>query len=191
MSATYSSTTSQVFDVIVIGAGPVGETLAGLVAAEGLRTVLVEHDLVGGDCAYYACKPSKALLRPVEIAANTQHLEGIASTRVVADDLLSRRDHLVSSYDDSGQKQTLESAGITVVRGHGRLNGERTVEVHGADGATQTLHADRSCRDCHHRYHTEYSTGIRGCTGVGFTRCDRSARGTGPVDYHWWGTSGV
>lgn len=144
MSATYSSTTSQVFDVIVIGAGPVGETLAGLVAAEGLRTVLVEHDLVGGDCAYYACKPSKALLRPVEIAANTQHLEGIASTRVVADDLLSRRDHLVSSYDDSGQKQTLESAGITVVRGHGRLNGERTVEVHGADGATQTLHADRA-----------------------------------------------
>lgn len=143
MSETAESTTAQ-FDVIIIGAGPVGETFAGAIAAEGVRTAIVEHDLVGGDCAYYACKPSKALLRPVEVAANTQHLSGVGSSRVIADDLLSRRDNLVSNYDDSGQKKNLESSGITVVRGHGRLNGERTVEVHGTNGDTQTLHADRA-----------------------------------------------
>src|SRR5699024_1491117 len=129
---------------IIIGAGPVGETLAGLVAAEGLSTAIVEHDLVGGECAYYACKPSKALLRPIEVAANTQHLQGIDSAQVVPEALLARRDALVSHYDDSGQKQTLEAAGITVIRGHGRLNGERSVEVHGTDGTTQTLRADRA-----------------------------------------------
>lgn len=143
MSETAESTTAQ-FDVIIIGAGPVGETFAGAIAAEGVRTAIVEHDLVGGDCAYYACKPSKALLRPVEVAANTQHLSGVGSSRVIADDLLSRRDNLVSNYDDSGQKKNLESSGITVVRGHGRLNGERTVEVHGTNGDTQILHADRA-----------------------------------------------
>ena len=144
MPETASSTTNQQFDLIVIGAGPVGEELAGIVAAEGQRTAIVEHDLVGGDCAYYACKPSKALLRPLEVAANTRHLEGVSNSEVIADDLLSRRDNLVSNYDDSGQKRKLEASGITVVRGHGRLNGERTVEVHGADGATQTLHATRA-----------------------------------------------
>ena len=144
MSETVSSAPPQEFDVIVLGAGPVGETLAGKVAAEGLRTAIVEHDLVGGDCAYYACKPSKALLRPIEVAANTQQLQGLDSSQVLPDALISRRDALVSNYDDSGQKQTLEAAGITVVRGHGRLHGERTVEVHGSDGTTQTLRADRA-----------------------------------------------
>ena len=143
MSASPSSTTQQEFDLIVLGAGPIGETLAGIVATAGLRTAIVEHDLVGGDCAFYACKPSKALLRPLEVAANTQQLGGVDSAEVVADDLLSRRDNLVSNYDDSGQKKALETLDITVVRGHGQLNGERTVEVHSADGATQTLHAER------------------------------------------------
>lgn len=142
MSETVSSAAPQEFDVIVLGAGPVGETLAGKVAAEGLRTAIVEHDLVGGDCAYYACKPSKALLRPIEVAANTQQLQGLDSSRVIPEALISRRDALVSNYDDSGQKQTLEAAGITVVRGHGRLHGERTVEVDGSDSTTHTLHAE-------------------------------------------------
>lgn len=144
MSATDSTTETQEFDLIVLGAGPIGETLALAVAKQGLKPVIVEHDLVGGDCAYYACKPSKALLRPVEVAATTQHLRGVGSSRVGADDLLKRRDEQVSNYDDSGQEESLESSGVTVVRGHGQLNGERTVEVHGSDGAAQTLRATRS-----------------------------------------------
>lgn len=144
MSATTASSTQQEFNLIVIGAGPIGETLALAVAAEGLSVAIVEHDLVGGDCAYYACKPSKALLRPVEIAATAHQVQGVEQTRLVADEMLARRDAVVSDYDDSAQKASLESSGVTVVRGHGRLQGERTVEVHGTDGATQTLYADRA-----------------------------------------------
>src|SRR5699024_11523122 len=91
MSESASPTPHQQFDLIIIGAGPVGETLAGLVAAEGLSTAIVEHDLVGGECAYYACKPSKALLRPIEVAANTQHLQVIDSAPDVPAALLVRR----------------------------------------------------------------------------------------------------
>ncbi|MDN5838235.1 MAG: NAD(P)/FAD-dependent oxidoreductase [Yaniella sp.] len=144
MSATSSTTAEQEFDLIVLGAGPIGETLALAVAKQGLKPAIVEHDLVGGDCAYYACKPSKALLRPIEVAATTQHLRGVENSHVGADDLLTRRDEQVSNYDDSGQKKSLESAGVTVVRGHGQLNGERTVEVHGSDGTTQTLRTTRA-----------------------------------------------
>lgn len=144
MSVTSSSTTQQQFDLIVVGAGPIGETLALAVAAEGHTTAIVEHDLVGGDCAYYACKPSKALLRPVEIAATTQNVQGVERARAVADEMLARRDAKVSDYDDAAQKESLESSGVTVVRGHGELNGERTVQVHESNGGTRTLHADRA-----------------------------------------------
>lgn len=104
MSATSSTTAEQEFDLIVLGAGPIGETLALAVAKQGLRPAIVEHDLIGGDCAYYACKPSKALLHPIEVAATTQHLRGVNDSHVGADDLLTRRDEQVSNYDDSGQK---------------------------------------------------------------------------------------
>lgn len=143
MSTTSPTNTENRYDVIVIGAGPVGETLAEKVVANGLSAALVEHDLVGGDCAYYACKPSKALLRPIQIAKASQHLTGVRPTTIVADDLLARRNEKVSHYHDAAQKWTMEDLGITVVRGHGRLNGERSVEVHGSDGATHTLHANR------------------------------------------------
>ena len=132
------------FELIVIGAGPIGEVLAQAVAAEGMSTAIVEHDLVGGDCAYYACKPSKALLRPIQVAHESQHLAGVQSANVVADDLLTRRNAQVSEYDDSAQKQALEDSGVTVVRGHGRLTGEKTVEVHASDGSTRSLQAQRA-----------------------------------------------
>ena len=144
MTAADTATTAQEFDLIVLGAGPIGETLALAVAKHGLNPAIVEHDLVGGDCAYYACKPSKALLRPIEVAATTKHLRGVETSHVGADELLKRRDEQVSNYDDSGQEESLESAGVTVVRGHGQLSGERAVEVHGRDGGTQTLRASRA-----------------------------------------------
>lgn len=136
--------TDHQYDLIVIGAGPVGETVAQTVAGSGSSVALVEHDLVGGDCAYYACKPSKALLHPIRAAADTQHLSGVHPTRIVADELLARRTEKVTHYDDAAQKQAMEDSGITVLRGHGGLNGERTVEVHGTDGAVQTLGANRA-----------------------------------------------
>lgn len=143
MSAS-ASNAPQHFDVIVLGAGPIGETLAIAVAQHGLTAAIVEHDLVGGDCAFYACKPSKALLRPVEVAATTRHLQGVESSKVVPEQLLARRDEQVSNYDDTGQIETLESKGLTVVRGHGELDGERTVAVHGSDGTVKTLTANRA-----------------------------------------------
>ncbi|HIW47380.1 MAG TPA: NAD(P)/FAD-dependent oxidoreductase [Candidatus Yaniella excrementigallinarum] len=144
MSSTSSSATENQFDIIVIGAGPVGEVLAQSTLDAGLSTAIVEHNLVGGNCAYYACKPSKALLRPVTVAATTQHLSGLRDTGVVADDLLARRSQKVSNYDDTAQKQAIEDVGATVFRGHGRLNGERTVEVHGSDGSVTTLRPNRA-----------------------------------------------
>ena len=96
MTAADTATTAQEFDLIVLGAGPIGETLALAVAKHGLNPAIVEHDLVGGDCAYYACKPSKALLRPIEVAATTKHLRGVETSHVGADELLKRRDEQVS-----------------------------------------------------------------------------------------------
>ena len=144
MSTTSPINTEHHYDVIVIGAGPVGETLAQHVVAKGLTAALVEHDLVGGDCAYYACKPSKALLQPIHIANASQNLSGVRATTIVADELLARRNEKVSHYHDAAAKWAMEDAGVTVVRGHGRLNGQRTVEVHGSDGATHRLHANRA-----------------------------------------------
>jgi pyruvate/2-oxoglutarate dehydrogenase complex dihydrolipoamide dehydrogenase (E3) component len=131
----------EVFDVIVIGAGPVGENIAQY-ATQGtpLTAALIERELVGGECSYYACIPSKALLRPVELAATAAHLPGITGTRLDRRALLARRDEWVSSYDDSGQVDWAEGAGLTVIRGTGRVAGERTVELTTPDG-TRTLQA--------------------------------------------------
>ncbi|NWN88789.1 MAG: NAD(P)/FAD-dependent oxidoreductase [Micrococcaceae bacterium] len=144
MTSATASSSEHHYELIVIGAGPIGEVLAQAVAAEGMGTAIVEHDLVGGDCAYYACKPSKALLHPIQVAHESQHLGGVQSASVVADDLLARRNAQVSHYDDSAQKQALEESGVTVVRGHGRLTGEKSVEVHASDGSTRSLQAERA-----------------------------------------------
>lgn len=118
------------YDFIVIGAGPVGENVAQYATEHsGLTAVLVESELLGGECSYYACMPSKALLRPIEIASDTKHLDGVTDAGVDLDGLLKRRDYWVSNYDDSGQVKWAEGAGLAVVRGSGRLTGERTVRV--------------------------------------------------------------
>ncbi|HEX2071393.1 MAG TPA: NAD(P)/FAD-dependent oxidoreductase [Thermoleophilaceae bacterium] len=120
------------FDAIVLGAGPAGEVAAGRLADGGLSVALVEPHLVGGECSFYACMPSKALLRPGELLAEARRLPGVAE--VVAGDVdalatLARRDEVIHDLDDSTQLPWLEDKGIELLRGDGRLDGERRVRV--------------------------------------------------------------
>ncbi|WP_402464534.1 dihydrolipoyl dehydrogenase family protein [Isoptericola aurantiacus] len=120
----------QTYDVIVIGAGPVGENAAGRAAATGLSVAVVEAELVGGECSYWACIPSKTLLRPGAVRQAAAETPGVADPGPVdAPAVLAWRDQMTGEGDDSGQESWLDSAGIALVRGHGRLVGERTVEV--------------------------------------------------------------
>ena len=138
------------YDVIVIGAGPVGENLADRTVQGGLRTVIVESELIGGECSYWACMPSKALLRSSSALAAARRVAGAREAvgeRVDAAAVLERRTSFTSGWDDAGQADWLARAGIDLVRGHGRLVDERTVEVTGPD-ATRTLHARHAIAVC-------------------------------------------
>lgn len=124
------------FDVIVIGGGPVGENAASYAIAGSDRTAaIVEHELVGGECSYWACMPSKALLRPSEVLETARNMPGVkeivGESTLDVDAVLKRRESFTHSLDDSSQVDWAESAGITVLRGHGRISGERTVDVDG------------------------------------------------------------
>lgn len=130
-------------DVIVIGAGPVGENVAQYAVEGGLSAVLVEHELLGGECSYYACMPSKALLRPLEVTAAAQNLPGVQGAATDVPGLLARRDDFVSHYDDASQVSWAEGAGVEVVRGHGELAGERLVRVRG-EGGDRLIEARRA-----------------------------------------------
>jgi pyruvate/2-oxoglutarate dehydrogenase complex dihydrolipoamide dehydrogenase (E3) component len=117
-------------DVVVIGAGAVGENAADYAHRAGLSTLLVESELVGGECSYWACMPSKALLRTADAVVAARRLPGVTATFEV-EAVLKRRDAITHGWDDTSQVDWAEGAGIPVVRGRARIVGERLVEVGG------------------------------------------------------------
>ncbi len=120
------------FDVVVIGAGPAGEVVAGRLADGGLDVVIVERELIGGECSFYACMPSKALLRPAELLAEASRVPGASealSRELDPAVVLARRDEVIHGLDDASMEPWLSDRGIELVRGEARIDGERRVVV--------------------------------------------------------------
>jgi dihydrolipoamide dehydrogenase len=141
----------RTYDVVVLGAGSTGENVADIVVRGGLSAVLVESELVGGECSYWACMPSKALLRGTEVLSEARAVAGAAEAVTGEQDVagtLARRDGFTHHWDDSSQVQWVESASIDLVRGAARLVGERVVVVTHDDGSETRLTARHAVAVC-------------------------------------------
>ena len=137
---------SESFDVIVVGGGPAGEVAVERVAKGGLSVALVERELVGGECSYWGCIPSKTLVRPGDVLAAARRVPGATEAvtgPIDAGAAFAQRDYMTSSWSDDGQVRWLDGIGATLVRGHGRLAGERTMDVT-LNGSTRRLEARRA-----------------------------------------------
>jgi pyruvate/2-oxoglutarate dehydrogenase complex dihydrolipoamide dehydrogenase (E3) component len=124
----------RAYDLVVIGAGPVGENVAARARRGGLSVCIVESRLVGGECSYYACVPTKAMLRPVHALIASERLQGLTPAAVSARGVLDRRDSFTGRGDDSSQVEWLKSEGIDLLRGHGRVTGPKKVSVETESG---------------------------------------------------------
>lgn len=142
---------SSPYDVVVIGAGPVGENVADRARAAGLTAAVVESELVGGECSYWACMPSKALLRPVVARADARRVPGLSGAVQGPLDtgaVLAHRDEETSQWKDDGQVAWLDSVGADVYRGTGRITGPRAVTVTAPDGTEHRLTARHAVAVC-------------------------------------------
>jgi pyruvate/2-oxoglutarate dehydrogenase complex dihydrolipoamide dehydrogenase (E3) component len=141
----------QEFDAVVLGAGPVGQNAADRARAAGLSVAVVERELVGGECSYWACVPSKALLRPVLAISDARRVDGAREAINGSIDpagVFARRDRYVSDWDDTGQADWVDGIGATLIRGHGRLDGPRRVVVSTPGGEPVTLTARHAIVVC-------------------------------------------
>jgi dihydrolipoamide dehydrogenase len=138
---------AQTYDVVVLGGGSTGSNVAWYARDNGLSVAVVERELVGGECSYWACMPSKALIGPTMALAAARRLPGAAQAvtgQVDAEAVLERRDAFTSHLDDSAQADWLDGIGATLLRGHARFVGTKELEVTAADGSTRRVRADRA-----------------------------------------------
>ncbi|MCX4429917.1 NAD(P)/FAD-dependent oxidoreductase [Streptomyces mirabilis] len=154
-NAAVTNETTRTYDVIVIGAGPVGENVAERARSAGLSTVIIERDLIGGECSFWACDPSKALLRPVVARADASRVPGLdpaVAGPLDVEAVLAHRDKMSSYWKDEDQVDWLNSVNVDLIRGHGRLTGPKQVTVQTPEGDTVHLTA---------RHAVAVSTGTR------------------------------
>ncbi len=126
------------FDAVVIGAGPAGETVASRVADQGLRTALVEQELIGGECAYWACIPSKTLLRPVEVRHEAELAPGTSAPGLRFEEVAKYRDYMIRDLDDSGEIESYEKQGVRIFKGPASFRAPGEIEV-----GDDVLHSER------------------------------------------------
>ncbi|HEY8719742.1 FAD-dependent oxidoreductase, partial [Pengzhenrongella sp.] len=142
MTVTEPDLSPRTFDVVVLGAGAVGENVADRARRTGLSVAIVEPELVGGECSYWACMPSKALLRPGAALEAARAVQGAAQAitgRLDTAAILARRDRIAHEWDDQSQVDWLASVDIALIRGRARFTGPRRLEVTDDDGARSTL----------------------------------------------------